>query len=50
MLTTYLARRSKVPEAGEYEPTKPEKHMPDVDFDKMISRTKFYEDDQDELD
>jgi len=39
-----------VPEAGEYEPTKPEKHLPDIDFDKYQSRSKFYEDDLDELD
>ena len=50
VLTTYLARRSRIPEAGEYEPTKPEKHLPDIDFDKMQSRSKFYEDDLEEAD
>ena len=36
VLRTYLDRRNnKKPEAGQYDAKRPEKHIADIDFDKM---------------
>lgn len=50
VLSTYLERRYRKPEAGEYDPKLPEKHLPDIDFDKMQSRAQYYDQDEDEVD
>jgi hypothetical protein len=47
-LKEYLRRRTKVPEVGQYDVSLPEKHLPDIDFDKMVWRDKYLGDDSDE--
>ena len=37
-------RSNRRPEAGEYDPFRPEKHQPTVDFDKMQARADYFED------
>ena len=38
---TYLDKvNNKKPDVGQYEPVKPEKHVADVNFEKMVSRDK----------
>ena len=52
VLRTYLDRKNnKKPEAGQYDAKRPEKHLADIDFDKMQSRAQYYDEDfDDELD
>ena len=45
-LKEYLSRKVKAPEVGQYDVKLPEKHLPDIDFDKMISRTKYFDEDE----
>lgn len=42
ILHTYLEKvNNKKPEVGQYEPVKPEKHVADIKFEKMVSRDKL---------
>ena len=47
-LKEYLARKKKVPDVGTYDAKKPEKHLADIDFDKQVSRAKYFGEDSDE--
>jgi hypothetical protein len=38
LLQTYLSRKNRKPEIGEYDVKLPEKHLQDINFDKMQSR------------
>ena len=45
-MSHYLGRKSrKQPEVGQYDIQFPEKHLPDIDFDKMQSRAQYYDED-----
>ena len=46
LLHTYLQRvNNKKPEIGQYDVQLPEKHIPEIAFDKMQSREQFYDED-----
>lgn len=48
VLRTYIDRKNnKKPEAGQYDVKRPEKHVPEVDFQKMQSRVPYEDSDED---
>jgi len=48
LLKIYLDKtKNKKPEIGQYDVKLPEKHLPDIDFDKMQSRAQYYDEDFD---
>lgn len=42
--TWIKCRTEKRPEIGQYDPERPEKNVPTVDFDKMQARAEYFED------
>lgn len=48
-LKEFLARKVKIPAVGQYDAKKPEPHLPDIDFDKMMSRAMYFDEEDEDI-